>query len=133
MATITKIKHFTVDLDFEEMQKDGTKVKPLYIELVAEVDADGEISEVGKTYRLIDLNFTDFMASTDIQNMVNSITESTTPAQFVQIFVGAMMKAIASEMDYAIAGENYVFPMTLRERLNLVQQALDEIILGGGA
>lgn len=131
---LLRVKYFGVDLGFEEAGDDGTRIKPLYIEIIADVENEGEISELRKRYRLADLDFRDFMTAEDLEATISGITTDTTPAQMAKAFAGMILKVIASETGYSIAGEDYVAPPTLRQETNEVkgevvslQQAIAEL------
>ena len=102
------------------------------LEILVEIGNADETSSVKQKIHLNDVSFGDFMTEQDIADFVSGITTQTTPAQFIQLFKNALSKKIAVDLGLTFEGDQVAVPTpTLRTRVDLIQAALDDIILGG--
>lgn len=148
MKKLTNISFIGLEFDFgynpndEESNKHQGRIDA---EVFVEIDNDGEKSQIQYKTQLQDVSFSDFLSEEEIATLTE--TENNF-SSFIQTLRKLITLKIASEMNIEVADMNYVEVEPLRnriesleqsqqenaelkERIEVMQQALDELILGG--
>lgn len=129
MQTITRIKYIGIDYLFAP----PSEQPQLILNVVAEVNNDGEGTDINKAFPLSELSFSDFLGEQDrtvlaTQLVSNGIITNDNMGIFAQIFKSIITKKIAADIGASIAGENYVAPPTLKENVQELQTIVADLI-----
>lgn len=129
MQAITKVKYIGIDYVFalpgEQPQ--------LIVNVIAEINNDGEVAEINKNFPLAGLSFSDFLGEQDraalVEQLVNNgVITGDNVAMFSQIFKTLITKKVASDLSVEIASENYIPPVTIKEDIQELQTIVADLV-----
>ena len=123
---LTKVKHFEV-----EYREDENSELKTYLKAIATIEKDGEKSDINHSICLDDINLSTFMSADDITALTANLTPNGSIVDSMGVLFNTMKNIIAKKIAYdlglTLVGDDYVPPLTMREKQEANDLAVAEL------